>query len=947
MRIVATLRFWVGRLRWLAPKASLGFVIGLTASAAWASGPVLTITPPSLAFGSRLINTTSAVQTATLTNTGNALLFLSPPSASIPYTFRPASNCGTTLAPGASCTINVNFSPVATGVFNGAIQINDDAPGSPHSLLVSGTGVLPVVGLYPKQLTFGAAAKGSTSAAQHMTLTNQGTVPLNVGPVTSGLPDFAETDDCTTLAAGASCTINVIFSPTADGTRQGHLTIANSDPSSPQLVALSGTGTSGRASLTPVSLTFGSLPVWTTSAVQTVTVTNTGGTELNVLAVTASGDYSQTNTCTVTLAAGADCSISVMFRPSEVGSRKGFITVNTNDAASLHTVNLTGTATAIGNKVSVQPRVSSLNTARTQQFTALINGTPTSNVIWSVAGIVGGNPTVGTITPSGQYTPSGAPGARLIKATNKSDSTQFGVARLVLTNYAGTFTSFNDNMRTGRNTNESVLTTGNVNSAQFGKLFSYLVDGYVNAQPLYVPAVNMPGRGAHNVVYVATQHDSVYAFDADNLSSTPLWKASFIDAGAGITTVPWLDATAPAECESMGPELGITATPAIDFSSGTLYVIARTKKESGGTTSYAQWLHALDITNGAERSGSPVVIQPAVPGTGEDSRKSVVAFDPLYHTNRVALLLSNGVVYAGWGSLCDRRPYHGWVAGYDAKTLGQVAAFNTTPDSTTGAVWQAGAGIAADVFGNLYFATGNGTFDVSSGGRDYGDTILKMSTRSGLAVADYFTPYNQATLDRADLDLGGGGVLLLLDQTAGPGGRHLLVQVGKQGAIYLINRDNMGQFNSTGNSQTVQYMPGAVGGIRGALAFYRNQIYAWGNGDYLKAYTLYQGLLSQTAVSVNTLVKSAYPGPIPTVSAFGIGQGIVWAVETDQWGDAGPAILRAYDAANVSRELYDSTQAGTRDQAGQAVRFVVPTVANGKVYLGTATELDVYGLFPN
>jgi hypothetical protein len=777
-----------------------------------------------------------------------------------------------------------------------------------------------------------------------VTLTNQGSLTLTVTRITPTSSDFAATNNCTSLIPGASCTINVTFSPTAGGTRAGSLTIVDSDPSSPQLVSLSGTGTSGRVSLTPGSLDFGDQALWSTSAVQTLTLKNTGTAALEVLAITASGDYSSSNTCAAPLAPEASCSIEVKFAPSAAGTRTGFITVLDADPTSLHTVNLTGMGTVTASDVTVTPSVVSLNSALTQRFTALISGVPSSNVTWSVSGIVGGNSAVGTITRSGLYTPGSISGPHLIKAANKSNLSQFGLARVVVTNYVGTFTFHNDTMRTGQNRNEIVLTTGNVNATQFGKLFSYPVEGLVYAQPLYVPGVNIPAQGVHNVAYVATEHDSVYAFDADGLSSTSLWQVSFIDPAAGITTVP-SDEVELQLCESIGREIGITGTPVIDPSSGTLYVLARTKEVSGDATSYVQRLHALDITSGAERPGSPVVIQASVAGSGEDSVNGFVAFDPKLQNSRVSLLLSKGVIYAGWASLCDIRPYHGWVLGYDADTLEQVTAFNTSPDSSASGVWQGGAGIAADSVGNLYFATANGGFDVPGGGREYGDTILKMSTGNGLSVADYFTPYTQQTLQNQDLDLGSGGVLLLPDQLAGP--PHLLVQVDKVGTIYLVNRENMGHFNSTSNNQIVQSLSAVLGEMTGTPTYYRHQVYFWGANDLLKAYSLYRGLLSQAPVSRSLLVRPHYPGPMTTVSANGSANGILWVVDTNNHKTGGPDILRAYDAADVSRELYDSTQAGTRDQAGAAVRFAVPTVANGKVYVGTGTELDVYGLFSN
>jgi hypothetical protein len=382
----------------------------------------------------------------------------------------------------------------------------------------------------------------------------------------------------------------------------------------------------------------------------------------------------------------------------------------------------------------------------------------------------------------------------------------------------------------------------------------------------------------------------------------------------------------------------------IDPTNNTLYLLARTKEVSGGVTNYVQRLHALDITTGAEKSGSPVLIQASVAGHGEDSANGLVAFDPFLQNSRVSLLLENGVVYLAWASLCDRQPYHGWVIGYDENTLAQVSVFNTSPNFAASGVWQGGGGVAADAAGDLYFISANGRFDIPAGGVEWGDTVFKMDASSGLSVADYFTPFNQYTDDAEDLDLGSGGPLLLPDQTAGT--THLLVAVGKDGTIYLINRDNMGHFNPISNSQVVQTLLSALGEITSTPTYFNNQVYFYAAGDYLKAFNLQQGLLSETPVSMNTL-KSGYPGAMLSASANGTTNGIIWALETDKHANLGPAVLRAYDAANISREIYDSTQAGKRDTAGVAVRFTVPTVANGKVYVGTSTELDVYGLLPS
>ncbi len=497
-------------------------------------------------------------------------------------------------------------------------------------------------------------------------------------------------------------------------------------------------------------------------------------------------------------------------------------------------------------------------------------------------------------------------------------------------------TQHNDNYRTGQNTSETILTPVNVNKTQFGKIFSQVVDGYVYAQPLYVPSVTIPGKGIHNVVYVATEHDSVYAFDADNnagANANPLWKVSFINPGAGINVVTSVDVS----CNDLVPEIGVTGTPAIDLSTNTMYLVAKTK-ENGN---FVHRVHAIDIGTGGEKFGGPIVVQAQVKGTADGS--NVVVFNPLREAQRPGLLVQNGLVYIAWASHCDIGPYHGWVLAYDAQTLQQKGVWNATPNGGLGGFWQAGAGIAADSRNLLYIASGNGTFDKDVGGKNYGDSIIKLgfNLAGKLIAKDFFTPHDQKFLENTDSDLGSGGVLLIPDR---PGKKHpyLLVQAGKEGTIYLTNRNRMGHFNPVDDSQIIQNLPGAVGGMWGMPAFWNNNVYFGGVGDNLKMFSFdsQNGLLSTTPVS-NTLTFFNYPGTTPSISANGASNGIVWALQTDH----NPEVLHAYDATNLSLELYNTQQNPTRDNSGNAVKFAVPTVANGKVYVPAQKQLSVYGLF--
>lgn len=509
----------------------------------------------------------------------------------------------------------------------------------------------------------------------------------------------------------------------------------------------------------------------------------------------------------------------------------------------------------------------------------------------------------------------------------------FGLVCLPPTTFAQVTTSQYDNARTGADIHETILTPRNVNAKQFGKLFTLRVDGDVYAQPLYLPHLAIPGKGTHNVVFIATERDSVYAFDADAPSQTPLWRASFADSSKGIEPLTPEDVA----CPFILPAIGITSTPVIDAAAGTIYVLARTSEHGN----YFQKLHALDVTTGAEKPSSPVTIHAAVPHKALGLVPSKVDFDPRRENPRAALLLSNGNVYLSWASSCDVGPYHGWMIAYDARTLAQRGVFNTSPDDEQSGIWAGDAGPAADAGGNVFVAAGNGTFDAASnGGRDYGDTMLKLTlTPVGLTVYDYFTPFDQAKLNAADNDLGSGGPVLLPDQP-GPH-RHVLVVGGKGGTIYVIDRDHMGKFRAQDNSHAVQTIP-AQDGIFGAAAYWNGHVYYLVSNDVLRDYAVRNAQLSLAAQGT---VKFIDPGATPTVSANGTKDGIVWAIETKGFQAANrQAVLHAFEAANVARELYNSSQNAARDTAGLTLRFTIPTVANGRVYIGTKNEVDVYGL---
>jgi len=539
-----------------------------------------------------------------------------------------------------------------------------------------------------------------------------------------------------------------------------------------------------------------------------------------------------------------------------------------------------------------------------------------------------------------------------------------GVSILNVTNhttnssgFAGVLTQHNDISRTGMNSSETVLTLTNVNTATFGKAFSQAVDGFIYAQPLYVPNVTIAG-GVHNVIYVATEGDSVYAFDADSNTGTNaglLWHANLIDtahgAAAGATTVD-IEASLDSGCSDLIPQVGVTSTPVIDASSGTMYVEAKSK-ENGN---FIHRLHAIDITTGAEKSPGPTTITASVSGGGEGSVGGVINLDGLHHLNRVGLLLLNGTIYIGYASHCDDQPYHGWLLAYDAGTFAQTSILNTTAGGGLGGFWMAGTGVTADSDANIFIASGNGDFDTTHvPAQMVGDTIMKLfnTGSSPLSLADYFTPFNQSTLDGDDTDVGSGGVLLLPDQ---PGGfPHELVEAGKQGTIYVVNRDQMTAGNlhfcqtacNGTDPQIVQEIQNQLGGMWSTPAYFNNAVYFCGSGDHVKEFPLSNGLLA-TSPSASSGHAFNFPGCVPVASGNGTTNGIIWVIDTSAYGTPaptlGPAVLYAYRADTLAL-LWNSSQTGT-DTAGNAVKFTVPTIANGKVYIGTETELDVYATHP-
>ena len=764
---------------------------------------------------------------------------------------------------------------------------------------------------------------------------------VNGAPVSSMARTGSLATSTNPLQIGGDSIYGQYFAGAIDEIRVYNVALTQAQIQSDMNTPVAPSGPGPAVTLSSTNVAFGNQATGTTSPAQQVNLTNTGTAALAITSIAVTGvnniDFAQTNNCGTSVAPSASCVINIHFTPSATGARGASVTITDNAQPSPQTITLSGTGTGF----FVSPAVTTLTYTMTQQFTAT-NGS--GSVSWSVDGVSGGLSTVGTITTTGLYTPPTSVGTHTVTATTSTSQT--ASATVYISNYSGTFTFHNDNFRTGQNLNETVLTPANVNSLKFGKLFSYSTDGISHASPLYVANVNIPGKGFHNVVYVATEHNTVYAFDADGRNATPLWQVSFNNPAAGVTSVPAADT---GEAGDIAPEIGITGTPVIDSTSGTMYVMAKTKE---GGANYVQRLHALDITTGAEKFGGPVVIQASVTGSGAGSQGGVLPFNSLRENQRPGLLLSNGVVYIAFASHGDQAPYHGWVLGYNATSLQQVMAYSNTRNGTQGGIWQSGMGPAADSAGNIYFMTGNGTFDANTGGLDYGDSFQKLSPAG--AVVDYFTPHDQNIMNSNNWDLASSGPMLLPDQ---PGANpHLLVGSGKSGTLYLVNRDNMGHYNANNDNQIVQSLvnifPNGTPepGNYSAPVYFNGSVYFSPVNDVIKAFQLNNGLLTTSPTSSSPVIYP-YPGGSLAISANGNTNGVLWAIQRNDPnvadpGTAAPGVLRAYAATNLNSELYNSAQAGTRDALDFAAKFTIPLVANGKVFVLTNSQLTIFGLLP-
>jgi hypothetical protein len=672
----------------------------------------------------------------------------------------------------------------------------------------------------------------------------------------------------------------------------------------------------------------------TKSASVTVTVTTTGSvspTSSNVMegaaqqfSATFPGTTNPAITWSVDNITGGNSSVGTVSTaglytaPSQVGSH------TVTAAAS----NASASAQVAVFAMSVSPSSATIAPSGTQQFTATIQGLSNAAVTWSVDGVAGGSSNNGTITSTGLYSAPAAIGAHTVAATSVAVPTSSVQAALTVINisHAAVLTYHNDDARDGGYLEEVSLTPSNVNVTQFGKLASYPVDGQIYGQPLYLPQLSIAG-GTHDVVYVATQNDSVYAFDADAKGTQ---KATFWHVSLGVPVTK-------NDYSGVAPVVGILSTPVIDATTNTIYVFAES------WTGPLFTLHALDVATGKEKFGGPVEVNGTVSGTGLDSSggKITISTD-CYQRMGLALNPVSNAIYLAFGS-CN----HGWVFAYDKTTLKQIAIFNDTPDGGGGGLWASGGAPAIDdTTGDLYLMSGVDAGDQNYTPLLYNDSFLRLDPNN-LSVLDFFAPSDNSFLAQADGDLGSGANLLMPDN--GSSTPHEVIGGGKDGNIFVLNRDKMGGSNSSSNNvaQTLHIGTSQLDNIFSTPVYWNGLVYYHPNGDVLHAFTWSNGLLSSKPSSSGTVVYQQH-GATASLSANGAANGIIWDIDNSNYNrtgiGSGPAVLHAYDATNVAHELYNSSQAGSRDTAGAALKFTVPTIANGRVFVGTSNELDIYGL---
>jgi IPT/TIG domain len=819
-----------------------------------------------------------------------------------------------TTVPAVATTGNVVVT-VGGQASNGVtFTVNVSAPTISSLRPNSGTGGIPV--------TISGSNFGATQGTSTVTFNGIASRPTSwsATSITAPVPAGATTGNVVVTVGGqASNAVN--FTVTAPG-----LSITGLNPTSgPAGTSVTITGTNFGATQGTSSVTFNGAAATVTSwSATSIVVSVPSGATTGDVVVSVGGQNSNGVTFTV----GSTTNISVTVSPVRGGA-------------------------AVSQQIALTA--------------AVANDLGAAGVNWSVSA---GGTLTGQTTTAATFSATVA-GVYSITATSVANNGKSATATIGVSDLPGVYTYHNDASRDGANTQEYALTTSNVNTSTFGKLFFCPVDGAIYAQPLWVANLTV-NSVMRNVVFVATEHESVYAFDADASPCVQLWHASLIDSSHGGTTSGGnpLETSVPAGTSGnlvgngsglLQPEVGVTGTPVIDPSTNTLFVSAQSVNLSGPT--FYQRLHAIDLFTGNEKFGGPANITSSsvtFPGTGDGG--TTTHFNPQQQNQRPGLALVNGIVYVAWASHEDNPPYYGWVVGYNASTLALSYVLNVSPNVGYGGIWMSGAAPAADSSNNLYLITGNAVFDATNAtapNNDYGDSFLKLT--SNLGVSQYFTPSDESTDNSNDFDFGSGGAAVLVDLPAnGSNPTHLIVGGGKDGYLYLLNRDKMG---GLGDSNSLQRFSVAYD-IFSTAAFWNANLYIAGVQYPLNAYQLNTSTVQFSSATSQSPEKFGYPGATPSISATGTANGIVWALDTSAScisgaKTCGPAVLRAYDATNLSHELWNSSTA-SGDAAGNAVKFTVPTVANGKVYVGTrgnntggiygstsvSGELDVYGLKP-
>jgi hypothetical protein len=628
---------------------------------------------------------------------------------------------------------------------------------------------------------------------------------------------------------------------------------------------------------------------------------------------------------------------------ADSGSTFDVVVSNAAGSVTSQQVTLTVNVGSAAPTIGTQPANQTVTAGQAATFSVVATGTAPLSYQWQMNGSSISGATVASYTTPVTTTANSGQQFR-VTVTNAFGNVTSNTATLTVNASTGgsaidVVTYHYDNMRTGQNVNEMTLTPANVTVSTFGKLGEFAVDGLVDAQPLLLSNLAIPGGGSKNVVYVVTEHDSIYAFDADSITAsggTALWHVSALLSGETTSD--------DRSCTQVTPEIGITSTPVIDRSRNAIYVVAMSKDSTG---SYHQRIHALDLTTGNELFGGPVDVQASYPGTGDNSSGGSVVFDPKQYKERASLLELNGTIYTMWSSHCDHRPYTSWIISYNADTLAQTNILNLVPNGSEGAIWMSGAAPAADASGNIYMIVANGDFDTTLNSQgfptngDCGNCFAKITSTVPLTLLDYFTPLNTVSESDSDTDFGSGGELLLPDVVDGNGNtRHLAVGSGKDANIYVVDRDNMGKFSGTADN-IYQLITGQLsGGVYSKPSYFNGTVYYGANGDAVKAFPIVNGQLA-TFPSSRSGHTFGYPGATPSISASGTTNGIVWVVE-----NSSPAVLHAYDATNLSNELYNSTQASGGKDNFSSNKFITPMVANGRVYVGTQNSVAVFGLLP-